>query len=298
MTVILANKQLHTRPFILCLQVIVANMMFILWQCIPIVLTSLVQAWLFDSIFCKVIAILTQFILVWRWPLMFLLVLDRLLTVIFPFCYKKHANKIMKVLSVLLFFSSLLIMLPPLAGIGCYNFTQYAFICTISWQCDTVACYLYYVVTIGAIFITGAIAPIIMYMIMYVKARNLRKHLMSQSASEKLQYRRSEQRAQKTILLLFISLICLTVPGWLFYVIVEVFHMSPNTVLLIIDRVVANIYYCVPIADAVVILRNRDIKSAIRKNMKGREYNCCSRDTSQKGSNVKTHLSNDAVTLK
>ena len=281
--IILANKQLHSRPFILCLQIIFINIMYILLLYIPLVLTNLVQLWFFGSTICTIIAILTLFVSSWRWPVMFLMILDRQLTISFPFRYKKHANKIMTILSILLFFSSLVVTLVPLVSIGCYNFTQYSLICTISWHCTTVICYVYYLTSSVAVFIIGAAVPVFMYTAMYIKAQSLRKGFMS-VANSLQSYRQSEQRARKTVLLLFTCLVCLTLPSWLFYVVTEGFSISPNTALLIVGRIVADIYYGLPIADAVVILRNRDIKSAIRKNMKDRGYNCCSRDTSQKGS--------------
>ena len=288
MIVILANKQLHTRPFMLCLQVIVVNITFLLVTYIPKVLIYFVQAWLFGSTYCKIIAISAMCVLIWRWLVMSLMILDRLLTVVFPFHYKKHANNMMKVLSVLLFLYSILATLAPLVDIGCYHFSTYGFACTISWQCDTVICYLYYIVTVIVIFIIGAIAPVFMYAVMYVKARSLRKNLMSQSASDNSQYVKSEQRARKTILLLFLCLICWALPSWTFYLVISAFDIRQTTALLIMGRILADAYYCIPIADAIVILRNRDIKSAIRKNMKlkDRGYNCCYRDTSQNSSNV------------
>ena len=106
---------------------------------------------------------------------------------------------------------------------------------------------------------------------------------MSQSASDNSQHRKSERRAQKTILLLFSCLFCLTLPGFLINAVVEAFEMSPSTTLVIVYQITSDMYYCIPIADAVVILRNRDIKSAIKKNMKDRGFNCCCyRVTSQK----------------
>ena len=288
MTVILANKQLHTRPFILCLQVIVINLIIITTVCTPKVLTSFAQTWLFGSQFCKILASSTVLVLVWRWPVMFLMILDRLLTVNFPFCYKKHANKIMMVSSILIPFYSLLVTLAPLVGIGCYSFRNYKLTCTISWQCHSIICYLHYVFTVVALFVIGAIVPIIMYVVMYIKAWKFRKDLMNQSAgaSDNSQHRKSERRAQKTILLLFSCLFCLTLPGLLMYAVIEAFEISPSTTLLIVYQISSDMYYCVPIADAVVILRNRDIKSAIKKNMKDRGFNCCSSRVTQASQKV------------
>ena len=172
MTVILANKQLHTRPFILSLQLIVINLIIITTVCAPVVLTSFAQTWLFGSQFCKILASSLVLILVWRWPVMFLMILDRLLTVNFLFCYKKHANKIMMASSILIpSFYSLLATWAPLVGIGCYSFRNYNLTCTISWQCHSIICYLHYVFITVALFIIGAVVPIIMYVVMYIKAR-------------------------------------------------------------------------------------------------------------------------------
>ena len=286
MTVILANKQLHTRPFILSLQLIAINLIIIVSVCAPVLLTSFAQTWLFGSQFCKILASSTVLVLVWRWPVMFLMILDRLLTVNFPFCYKKHANKIMMVSSILIPSYSLLVTLAPLVGIGCYSFRNYKLTCTISWQCHSTICYLHYVFTVVALFVIGAVVPIIMYVVMYIKAWKFRKDLMNQSASDNSQHRKSERRAQKTILLLFSCLFCLTLPGLLMYAVIEAFEISPSATLLTVHQIISDMYYCVPIADAVVILRNRDIKSAIKKNMKDRGFNCYSSRVTQASQKV------------
>ena len=122
---------------------------------------------------------------------------------------------------------------------------------------------------------------------MCVKACSFWESLMSQSASDNSQYVKSEQRARKTIiLLLFLCLICWALPSWTFYLVISAFDIEQNTTLLIIGRILTDTYYCIPIADAVVILRNRDIKNAIRENMKDRDYNCCYRDITKNSLSV------------
>ena len=65
-------------------------------------------------------------------------------------------------------------------------------------------------------------------------------------------------KGHKTILLLF-CLIYWAFPSAIFYFVVSVFgiRLNTSTVSLIVGHILSDVYYCIPITDAAVILRNR-----------------------------------------
>ena len=162
---------LHCRPFMLCLQVIVANITYLLLVYIPNVLFkhgSLAQR------FVKSYSISTMFALVWRWLVMFLMILDRLLAIVFPFSYKKYTNSIMKVFAVLLFFYSILATLAPLADIQ-WLLPLFRLLTPLFNILVMSHCHLLPVLHShhNSDIALGAITPVFMYAVMYVKARSL-----------------------------------------------------------------------------------------------------------------------------
>lgn len=279
MIVILANKELRTRPFLLSLQIIVMNVFFISLLYTPIALTGLYREWLFGEVFCKTVGATALFIGTWRWPVMFLLVLDRFLTIFCPFSYHgTRAKCVTIILSIVILSACILTSVIPLfdIGIGCYVFTELALMCVVSWQCTSIICHVYYYFITITFFVFGGIVPVALYIAMYIKGRRLRKLISpvitndndrnTSPVSEMAQ--RSEKRARITVLIMFINLICLSLPAFVSWAI----HQTISDKIAVeykagVQYVMSDIYYCLPIADAVVILQNKDIKSAVRKMM-------------------------------
>ena len=267
MAVILANKQLHTRSFILCLQVILVNICNIVIY-LPVILTCFYQKWLFGSTGCIVIAVITHIILIWRWFVVLLLILDRLLIVLYPFHYIKYANKIMIILSILSLLLCLSITLISVkTKIVCSSYSELLPTCTLISQCRSVRCFLPNITLTLLVVLCGSIIPIIMYIVMYHKARQIQGG--DNSIDTMIQERQcSEHRARCTILILFVCLICLALPSYVTDILVTIFITAPGTLTTAAHIPIYMLYgthTLIPIADAVVILRNRDIRKAIQK---------------------------------
>ena len=265
MTVILANKQLHTRPFMLCLQVISVNICNIIIY-IPAILTSFYQKWLFSSIGCAVLAMASLFFLFWRWLLMFLLIMDRFLMVWYPFQYFKYANTIMKILSISLPLLSITILLVVvMTEAGCYNFTNFYLICTIHPGCSEAKCALPYVLVALLLLLCGII-PAIMYVAMYFKARSIkRKSSDSNNILDTQDGQHSEKRARRTIFIMLVCLLSLTLPSFISNLVIALWDPITTTAIYAFVYIIHNIYSCLPITDAVVILQNSDIKNVVRR---------------------------------
>ena len=281
MIVILANKELYTRPFMISLQIIILNLLTILFLFTPISITGLYREWIFGETFCIAVGAITLFLTTWRWPVMFLLILDRFLTVSYPFRYRAMAKYLITIFSVMSLIISILIAVIPLLdiGAGCYSFIGIGLSCSIAWQCTSIICYAYYFTVVMVVFFLGGIAPIIMYAAMFIKGKRMRKALMSGSPvinvetvpQNSIVGKSSEKRAGKTVLVMFITLFCLTVPFLISALVLQSIATQASISNITVNIVVAvqfvlnDIYYCLPIADNVVILKNKDIQQAVKK---------------------------------
>ena len=281
--VIILEKKLHRRSFIIGLQIVFLDIGFIVLVQIPLIVTASARDWVFGSALCQMLGALSLFVATWRWPVMFILTLDRFLSVFKPFHYTKHANKIMFLLSIIALIASVGVSLVPLSDFGCYHFQETALTCLISWECKNILCFLYYIFISGLVFTIGGIAPLIMYLAMYIKARKIAKRYVravgpieEEPTNPPQKITSEDKRASVTILILFISLIGLTTP---FYLVVAVYEFCailginlPR--ILILFYFLNNIYYALPIADAIVIMKNKDVKGVLKKILKLMQVMC------------------------
>ena len=286
--VIILEKKLHKRSFIIGLQIVFLDIGFIVLVQIPIIVTASARDWVFGSALCQMLGALSLFVSTWRWPVMFILTLDRFLSVFKPFHYTIYANKIMFSLSIIAFIASVGVSLVPLSKFGCYRFNDAALTCAISWECNNILCFLYYIFISGLVFTIGGIAPLIMYIVMYIKARKITKKFINTivpieeeptSTNNFKNITSHDKRASITILILFISLIGLTTP---FYLVVAVYEFCailginlPS--IHILFYFLNNLYYALPIADAIVIMKNKYVKTVLKKILKQMQVMCVER---------------------
>ena len=276
--VIILEKKLHTRPFIIGLQIVFLDIGFIVLVQIPVIVTASTRNWVFGSALCQMLGALSLFVAAWRWPVMFILTLDRFLSVFKPFHYTKHANKIMFSLSIIAFIASVGVSLVPLSEFGCYHFNDAALTCAISWECKNILCFLYYIFISGLVFTIGGIAPLIMYIAMYIKGRKIAKrndadigYIEGEPTNNSKNNTSHDKNASITILILFVSLIGLTTPYYtVIYLVYELFAIFGINLpsLHIVFFASNNFYYALPIADAIVIIKNKDVKTVIKKKLK------------------------------
>ena len=127
-------------------------------------------------------------------------------------------------------------------------------------------------------FTIGGIAPLIMYIAMYIKGRKIAKrndadigYIEGEPTNNSKNNTSHDKSASITILILFVSLIGLTTPYYtvifLVYELSAIFGINlPN--LHIVFFASNNFYYALPIADAIVIMKNKDVKTVIKKKLK------------------------------
>ena len=272
--VILANKDLRTRTFIFCLQLLVLDAMLILFIHAPISVTSLARKWVFGFVWCKITGVASHFISYWRCSILFVLTLDRFSTVFYPFTYRKIAKKVLAVVLIILLATCIILACIPAfetLGVGCYKFSDFALYCIDSGKCyfHIYACYIYRMIAVSVVFLVGGLLPVGMYIAMCMKARKIQSDVPQlgefegeESNTYNQQEHMSNQRANITVAILFICLIILAFP---FIVANLLFPLITKlSFRYYIIYAVNNLFFSTPITDPIIIWRNKDIKEKVK----------------------------------
>ena len=258
---ILRYEVLRRREFALVLQVVAADLISVTCFFPVVIITRPTGLWSsLGPSWCSVLGFIQLFFTSFRYTAMFLLSFDRFNMVFFPFTYPLHGNKIMVPLTVLVWIVSVLMAIIPLF-IQCYSFQLPNGFCTVSSSCSQV-CYAYRLLLDSVSYIAGAMAPIILYSLMYLRSVQLKKKVAimeSEAAADE-----SNRRARGTFLLLFVSLMGCSLPE------------LANFILLPLKSSHAEVYwdyrglsvtalYTVVILDPLVIMKHQDMKNCAKK---------------------------------
>ena len=136
---------------------------------------------------------------------MLVLVIDRFLSVFSPFLYPKYNTKIIVCLSLQSWTASILLSILPLPGImDCYTFSSRFWICGLSTSCN-VKCMAFSNIYFGLVVAPLTISPLILYIILYCKAKKIRNSSIAMSINpSEGEAKRRENRVTITSFLLFI----------------------------------------------------------------------------------------------
>ena len=272
MMIIVMNKELHKRTFIISLQLMVLDVVFIVFVNGSIVVTSMAREWVFGQVWCIVSGIVSQLAVLWRGSILFVLTLDRFLTVFYPFSYKKKARKVVVATSIILFVISLAIVTSPIFGVGCYEFSESALFCIITSLCNAIEylCYVRTTILSAQLIIVGALLPLGMYIAMFIKAKRIQgsapqmgEHEGEENAIYNNQEHASNQRAKVTVAILFVCLICLSFPFYIRILLAILFDLYSSGYY--IAFLLNDIFFLFPITDTIIIWKNKDIKDTVKK---------------------------------
>ena len=269
MAVVVMNKELHKRTFIISLELLFLDLVLVLFLHFPIVTTAFAHKWIFGSVWCFITGAISSLVTYLRSSILFVLTLDRFLTVFYPFRYEKVARKVLTVISIIFFIICLTVAVIPAFVKECYKFSSTALFCVSAGECNVSKYVCYTNDTIGFIIllIFGALLPIGMYIAMYIKAKKIQSSVPQLGeceieANTINQYKhKSNQQAKTTVLILFVCLICLSFP--LFINIIYVALVNTATYHLYITYIINDLFFSFPIADAIILWRNRDIKDKL-----------------------------------
>ena len=172
-------KSLHQTTFYLALQVVIVDLCITLLQFPTTTANVIADRWVFGAAGCPSIGFFLFTFRNMRNFLMFVFVTDRLLTVFIPYWYFKqnHRQYIVVPLSILAWIFALIYGIIPII-LDCHDYGRIAWGCTINKGCTyPKVCEAYKITSVVLSNVVGGFIPLVMYVVLYCKARQLRKKL-------------------------------------------------------------------------------------------------------------------------
>ena len=279
MVLIVRNKKLHNVTFILALQVCVGDMINAAIVFPTSAVNAIADRYVFTG-FCTTIGFALFYLRIVRIYLMLVLVLDRFCSVFMPFWYQRNKIKVIVPLSLAAWIFAFVIAIIPVRGIlDCYSFQRNTWACVPTNGCrNRNACSTYNSTSIALSNLCNIIG-LILYSILFYKARILRKKVAiaphqpnasseeeREAAADKLKQNR---RANITFLVLFLALVGVGIPPFTFFVvgrpIITALDIVPHPAYTVAGVIGRAFYPLLTIMDPIVIMRNQDFREAMRK---------------------------------
>lgn len=204
---------------------------------------------------------------------MLVFVCDRFCTVFAPYGYPKVRPKVLVTLMLLsLLFSAVLGIVPYFYK--CIVFSRLFWFCFNNGNgCNNQqACVTFRVVTAVLSIIIDSVIPLVMYVILFIKARKVRLNMVVPAAifsGQVLERKTRERKANYTFLTLFSSTFSFTSLSFLHFIVDHFIWHSFGEHSEVIMRVVVyilGVYYdLLPIVDSIAIMRNFEFRCALKK---------------------------------
>ena len=281
--IILRNKNLQNVTFILALQVCVGDMIDAAIVFPTSAANAIADRFVFTG-FCTTIGFAVFYLRIVRIYLMLVLVLDRFCSVFMPFWYQRNKIKVVVPLSLGAWSWAFIIAIIPIRGIlDCYSFQRNTWACVPTNGCrNKNACSTYNSTSIALSNVCNIIG-LVLYSFLFYKAKKLGNKLAfnlppqgntdstgarQAAAAEKL---KRERRANITFLVLFLALVGVGLPPFVFFVIgrpiITALEVVPHPAYTVAGVIGRAFYPLLTIVDPIVVMRNQDFKESIRKTL-------------------------------
>ena len=271
-------KVLHETTFYLALQVVIIDLGITVLVTPLTVINAIAGHWILGPVFCEMTSFLVTFTRQSRSNIMFVFVTDRFCSVFFPFRYFKHRTKVVIPLCLVAYLVAIIMaILPP--SLDCTEFSRVTWHCTSGGGCaNPAACEIIRATTITLPQIWGSYIPLIMYTILFIKAKKIKNQIGPVDVSEvTLENNKRERRANITFFFLFLSLFGVTFFPFMFYIIgrstLLALGIRPASEYIIVTTILRTLFNILPLIDAIAIMRNPDVRSALsllKKKLNGR----------------------------
>lgn len=274
------NKILHTRSFAIAMQVVVLDLILSSTVLLLRPISSIANKWLFGEAMCIITGYMYLTYLFLRQLIMLIFVVDRFLSVFYLYTYPKHSTVIMATTSIATWVFSLGARTIGFPGVlDCYSYVSTSYLCVHSSRCST-ECARAANVNLGIVVGPATIIPIILYALLYWKARRLRKKQSSMAPSsgssdgslidERTERRKQDWKANITFFLLFVAVFALTTPVVSLSLITSaIIRMNgPSSVLFVLASINSTMSSLLVIADPIVIMRHKDFRDILRRMKK------------------------------
>ena len=285
--VVISQKALHQRDLVLNMLLAVLHIIIGLVANLSHLISLITGSWVFGMPACYLVGNAIFFIGLMRYVLILVITVDRFGEIMYPFKYPQHAKKVIAVVILIgTLFSLMLTLVFNLdTEIGCYNFDHSFHSCFIQIQCKTAGCYAFAMASLSVIALFGVGIPSILYAIIFRKAMKMRRSLRLTCGS--LEHGHSTNTTVKspdsssaslqpvvTGVLLLVSLVILTTPLQLYFTVRIFIQIDTSLEQVSTFAVLSGIlHYLIPIADGLVVMRNRNVKACLAAM--GRKLVCC-----------------------
>lgn len=291
--IIAKHRVLHKMAFFLALQVIVAHLIFSSTVLPFMFVTSVLREWRLGVVMCQVLGTIHDVVITSRYLLTFVLTIDRIISVFFPFYYFRRGTRIAVVTSLLAWSISVLRAVTSLKGIlNCTHFVPTFRMCTGAAFCSEL-CKVHTVVFSTILALFGVFIPSLLYVMLFCKAKIITHQLkklrpargqkvsplgsLGTSASPEpsvvikdedmmdQEVERHNNRANITFLILIAVIIGFALPPYIIYVAQNILGTNHSPVVTILQIIVGRtLIYSLAVADPIIIMRNRDVKELLK----------------------------------
>ena len=270
-------KRLKTVTFYLALQIIIVDLLNAIIFFPSATANAIAKRDIFIDL-CSFLGFAVFFFRSLRTIIMTVLVIDRFFSVFMPYWYPKCRVKLSLTLSLVAWVTALVLSLIPTTPLlDCYGFQQFTWACTPTTGCKYQrACLLFDSVTVILLQLSNMVA-LLLYFILYCKARKLRNRVdispQLQDGTDsnlRVEQQKQERRANMTFLLLFLALLGVSFPMFLFFEFSRLAHtiinmdtMDLNSIFQIVVVISRTLYTLLVVVDPLVILRDRDAREVM-----------------------------------
>ena len=253
------SKKLQTISFAIALQVVIVDLFWGSLAIFPALINIVAGRWILGSYFCMINGFLLSTVLCIRRTLMMVLVIDRFLLIFQTFSYPKHHFKVVLCLSIFSWVGSVIISAIALPEfLDCYSITSQIWLCYINQRCSETCSYFSYAYY-GLIGIPFCIFPLFLYIILYIKARKMRKEWNGST------FHKKEWKATVTFFLMFFALFITTLPniGGIIAIRSATSFENNSPPVTICTGLLSSVVSLLLVADPIVIMRNKDVQDVI-----------------------------------
>ena len=272
--VVIIHKELHQKEMMINLVLTASNICTVVIGNIPNIAAVINGGWPFGKPFCYAIGTVIYFLVLLRYTFILAITVDRFGAVMYPFQYPQHSTKVVAaIFTVGCLFGAVSSLVLDANIAGCYNFDQSAQVCTFLYDCSEVWCYVYVTFQILTVASFGIVAPLILNILMFHKAKKLRstvacgtignvQMVAPYGSTDKRSSQLQDMRAMVTVALLLASIVALTQPYFTFFSAKSIlnFDVATDSPASLVAILLGDVYILIPVADTLVVWRNTEVK--------------------------------------
>ena len=261
------------KELIICLVLTVSNICYSVLFSTFYLASVFKGEWPFGKTICSVVGTVHFFLALLRFAFMLAFTVDRFCGILYPFRFPHHRSKVAAVIfTVGVIHSAITSVLFNFNFIGCYNFEHYQ--CIPQVICSNALCYNLIILQVLMIISSGILAPLILNIIMFYRAKKLRSTVAfgtianvdsTCTACTGTAEASHDIRGMVTIALLLVSVVGLTLPLASIVAARSMNMLSAATIgsptIRLLEALFGDLFILVPTADALVVWRNKDVKA-------------------------------------